>query len=521
MFTDARSTFEEGLRAFNDKWLKDLAPRFVGNAKQEADRLLEHHTRAFVLDKLLFALGWRQEANAGGPQNLLTEAYYKTANAKETTLFLDYLGYDAVKDLPLLVFESKRFGSALPSQLIKLGFSKRPRELFKSSADALSAAFKDTSWLKGDWKKHLKQLTKYYYSILDEHKQAPGVMAIGNGEWLVIIRNPERVFNGQCTADDFLVIEPEEKEHIGAAYLRRLKEIYDLIAFDRLCLTARGVPPELIPSQIRIAQQVELMRGVRVGYSNLPKLKSDIHPRLEIEPVAFVRISTSPWILVELPAAGHELPHVADQLPVHLAKVLDHSNNLVTRIGQRLAMPPTLVSLAQHYADGNSFSTRAGVSGEDTMKPGIQGFVLVTGTESHFIRANPRVLHCPKHVWANCDPVVDGQHPPDRALSNPSVLNIKAFFPDGWAHHCAAGVTHNSKLTPHDKNLLRDFGRRSSEDGSPFCEIFDFEQMLCCQTCVFFEVCEKSKLFRLPCMAVAAPAAAPIGGAVAAAAAKF
>ncbi len=521
MFTDARSTFEEGLRVFNDQWLKELNPRFAGKAPEKTKRLLEHHTRAFVLDKLLFALGWRQEANAGGQQNLLTEAFYKTANADETTVFLDYLGFDAVKDLPLLIFEAKRFGSVLPSQLIKLGLSKKPRELFKSSADALSAAFKNPSWLKGHWKEHHEQLTKYYNSVVNEHKQAPGVMGLGNGEWLVIIRNPERAFTGKCTADDFLVIEPEEHEPIGQAYLRQLKDIYDLIAFERLCRTARGVPPELIPTQIRSAKHVELMRGVRVGYRSMPKLKADIHPYLDIEPVAFVRIPTSPWILVELPVAGHELPHIADQLPGHLARVEAHSNDLVTRISQQLAVHPTVVGLAQHYGDGNSFSTRAGFSSEDSVKAGIQTYVLATGTEAHFIRAVPRVLNCPRHVWTNCHPVIDGRHPSDRALANPSVLNTKAFFPDGWAHHCAAGVTYNSKSAPHDKNLLRDFGRRSSEDGSPFCEIFDFEQMLCCQTCVFIEVCEKSKLFRLPCMVVAAPAIAPVGGSVAAAAAPL
>lgn len=500
MFTDARSTFEEGLRAFNDKWRKDLAPRFAGQGTRETERLLEHHARAFVLDKLLFALGWRQEANAGGQQNLLTEAYYKSASGKETTLFLDYLGYEANKDLPLLVFESKRFGSTLPSQLIKLGFNKRPKVTFKSSADALSAAFKEPSWLKGEWKEHHKQMEKYYHSIVKAHKQPPGIMAIGNGEWLVIIRNPERVLTKQCTADDFFVIEPESDEPIGAAYLRQLKAIYDLLAFEHLCRSARGVNPESIPSAIGTATRVELMRGVRVGYSNSPKLRGEIHPRFEIEPVAFIRSPTSPWVLVELTAGGDDLPHVVDQLPAHLAKVQTHSDSLVTQIQAHLGVRLTPVSIRQHYADGNSFATRTGVSNENTVKAGLQGYVLVTGTESHFIRAAPRVLNCQKHVWANCDPITDGRHPTDRALASPSVLNIKAFFPDGLDHHCAAGVTYRSKQAPHDTNRPHDFGRRSSADGEPFCEIFDFEQMLCCQTCVFFEVCEQSKLFKLPCM---------------------
>jgi hypothetical protein len=33
----------------------------------------------------------------------------------------------------------------------------------------------------------------------------------------------------------------------------------------------------------------------------------------------------------------------------------------------------------------------------------------------------------------------------------------------------------------------------------PFCEIFSFEEYLCCRVCAFEEVCTKAPAFRLPC----------------------
>lgn len=505
MVGDAKSIFEGGLAAFHGQWIPTLEARFKGQSTKATDRLLEHHTRAFVLDKLLYALGWSQQANGGGHQNLLTEAFYDSAKPQEATLYLDYLGRDVANDLPLLVFESKRFKAVTPAQLIEVGAARRPKRRFASAAAALVDAFKDASWVKGEWAEHVKQLREYFNAVKKAHGYPPSVMAIGNGDWLVILRDPARAFAGTASATDFLVIAPDAQDKIGDAYVRQFKEIYDLLAFERLSRVAKGVPPELIPTGIRTATEVMIMRGVRVGYSKFPKLNAALHPRFEIEPVAFVRTPTSPWVLVELNADTHELPHVHAQLPDHLNAVHDHSEQLLARIAQRLAVAPTPLTITQHYADSHSFMTRTGTTAEGIVKPEMLGYLLVTGTESHFIRAEPRIVNCPRHSWTSCHPVNDGRHP-DKPLAHPSVSMPKAFFPDGRVHHCAAGVTFGAKRMPIDKNLPADFGMRSGNDGEPFCEIFDFEQMLCCQTCVFLEVCSASRLFKLPCLAAQVPA---------------
>jgi len=303
------------------------------------------------------------------------------------------------------------------------------------------------------------------------------------------------------TSDCFDVFEPEDGDtQIGDVYIRNFNAIFNSLAFEVVTKEASGVPPELIPSGIRIATNVEIMRGVRVGYSSVPKLKAAIRPQIEIEPIVFIRSPPDSWILVELPIEGIDMPHVTKFLAEHLTEVEKRSNQLVERICAKLLSVPTEISIQKHYGDAQSFATRPGVVAEGTLKAGIEGYVLVTGTATHFILHLPRILNCPKHVWGNCDPVKDGRHPLVGGLSAPSYMGTKAFFVEGRDHHCAAAITHGMKSVKYDKLRTLDFGQRSSEDGEPFCEIFNFEEMLCCQTCVFFDVCAQSRLFKLPCM---------------------
>jgi len=506
MVTNARTVFFEGIKAFNEKLLKELSGRLFTDSrvpKAVQDELLEHHTRVFVLDKLLFALGWKLEGGAGAASNMVTEAFLKSAQKKESILFLDYLGYEGNTDVPLLVFEAKRFAAIPPKQLLEIGRSNTQQGQFASTREALCAAFKDPSWLQGEWHEHVDQLTRYYKAVLKQYKRPPAVMAIGNGEWLVVLKEPEATFNGKGTAASFLVFESENRETspaIGAVYQEYFKEIYEALAFINLCKTTTGMPPELIPNAVKTAKQVKIMRGVRLGYSGVPRLKSSIYPLIEVEPVAFVRGASGPWILIEITADGINMPHDLSGLKNHLAEVQNRSDQLLARLKQNLQFEPIEVSIVDHYADTDSFSSRCGVTSEGIWEPGMDSYLLVTGSFSHFILPEPQIPNCPKHFWKNCDPGIDGRHPQTGGLSNPSFVGTKAFFGEGTSHHCAAGSTHGNKLMPHDKLRTTDFGHRSSEDGEHFCEIFDFEQMLCCQTCVYVEVCSQSKLFKLPCI---------------------
>jgi len=136
-------------------------------------------------------------------------------------------------------------------------------------------------------------------------------------------------FSGKAKADCFRVFEPQSAEQIGAVYLRNFKEIYDVLAYENLCRLAKPVPPEWIPVEIRIAPSVELMRGLRLGYTSTRMLRFSVQPTIEVEPVAFVRIPPlGTWIVVESDAEGEHLPHEktgSTSLEAHIDRIEGHS----------------------------------------------------------------------------------------------------------------------------------------------------------------------------------------------------
>lgn len=102
--------FTRAVEDFHGVTVPQLRGKFLANS--DVNTLLEHHARAFVLDELLDSTGWTTRPAGGDQLNLLTEAYFKNGYLKTRTLFLDYLGVDRLVNLPLLVFEAKRFGAA-------------------------------------------------------------------------------------------------------------------------------------------------------------------------------------------------------------------------------------------------------------------------------------------------------------------------------------------------------------------------------------------------------------------------
>jgi hypothetical protein len=505
----ARNGFDRGVRRFNEYIRPQLREKFLqtsGGLESEVHRLLEHHARAFVLDQLLASLGWTVGQSAVADEtNVLTEAFFKAASSDKVTNYLDYLGFDKSVTLPLMVFEAKRLGSAQPSFLRNLAASAQPAQTFHRTEDALAAAVGAPKWLKGEWLEHLQQLERYYRGVIKKFKQAPTVMAIGNGEWLVIILKPEVVFDGSPTADCFRVIEMDQLLPPGTAYLTAYEEIHQHLAHDRLAPAASFLAPESIPMAIRESNSVELMRGLRVGYtSTQTSVRKGPRPHLDVSPLVFLRLPAGAWVAVGLDVDGETMPHEgngATQLGHHLQAVQTASDHLVARVRGLLKVAPVEVELSTHYRDGHSFASRPGVMRENPgLDTGTRAYLLVTGRQSHFLLPKPRVADCPYHRWSDCDPHAVGRHPPAAALAAPSYVGARAFFPDGRLHHCAAGVTHNMKSAQVNSGMQTAFGIRSAAEGGPFCELFDFESMLCCQTCVFFDVCAQAQAFKLPCM---------------------
>lgn len=505
----ARNRFTRAVVDFHDNTVPLLRQKFLH--QNNINALLEHHARAFILDELLDSTGWTTRPAGGDHLNLLSEAYFKKGYLKKHTLFFDYLGVDRQVNLPLLVFEAKRFGAAGPISLVDL-YERKTAAKASSAKKAkvkaplekvLPLAMKLPAWVKGEWRDHLKQLKKYVVAAKNKFNRPPAVMAVGNGEWLLVIRDPERVFAGKTDARSFLVVE-EPGLPPGEAYRKHFDAIHEALAYERLAPAAPYLYPEAIPPQLLGAKNVEIMRGVYLGYTSTrtPQRKG-IRPHIDVTPMVFVRVAPQPWLSIRTEADGKTMPHEGKGsalLEAHLAEMETASTELVQRVAQKFTHAPTEIDVVAHGLDAAALVTRPFVQRESPVaETATQSFVIVTGTRSHFLLARPRLTTCPFHEWASCTSLVVGQYPSGGPVAAPSYSGDRAFFPNGRSHHCAADVTYRIKSVQRFSPTVTGAGARTPAD-EVFCKIFDFESMLCCQTCVFFDVCGAAQTFQLPCM---------------------
>lgn len=500
--------FTRAVDDFHGETVKQLRGKFL--AEGDVNALLEHHARAFILDELLDSTGWTTRPAGGDHLNLLTEAYFKKGYLKTRTLYLDYLGVDRLVNLPLLVFEAKRFGAAGPRVLVELYAQKtaarassgRKGKVMSSPEQVMAAAMKLPTWVTGEWREHIKQLKKYVTATKKKFNRPPAVMAIGNGEWLVIIRDPERVFSGQGDAGSVVMIE-EPGLRPGDAYRMHFERIHRAIAYERLAPAALYLSPESIPPELLQSKNVEFLRGVYLGYtSTRTPQRRGVRPHIDVSPMVFVRVAPQPWLGIRTEADGKTMPHEgkgASALKVHLAEMESASAELVDRVTRKFAHAPTEIDLVAYGQDAQALAARPFVMREAPIaEASTRSFVILTGKKSHFLLPKPRVK-CPYHEWSKCESQAVGQYPSRGPLVAPSFAGDRAFFPNGRVHHCAADVTYRTKAQQLLAPTATGSGERSLAE-EVFCKIFDFESMLCCQTCVFFEVCKAAPRFKLPCM---------------------
>ena len=500
-----------------DEFYRVTVPQLRAKFLPPADRLddlLEHHARAYILDELLASMGYTTRPTGGDFINLLTEAFIRGDHTKPHTLFLDYLGMDGLANLPLLVFEAKRFGLAGPGTLVAAFERKLASRVSKPSGgkldtslpEALAAAFRRPASVTEEWSDHIKQLKKYYKAIVKKFGQPPAVMAIGNGEWLVMIHNPKEVFTGTPSAACFWVLD--EPGQPGEAYRRHYDEIHAALAYERLAPQSPYLFPESLPHSLRQAPTVELTRGLHLGYTTEPPTpqRPGLRPRIDIRPLVFVRSPGQPWLAVGLLDDGFTLPHEnkgSEILERHLGEVITASDGLIARVKAQLAHAPTEIDLVTISKEAAAAGRP--LVGREPNLPGssTQSFVLLTGTRAHFLQAQPHIASCPYHEWSQCSDYAVGRHPPGAPISAATYSGQRAFFPNGRHHHCAADATYRVKA---DLQFLPSLSATDTASiaGAVFCKIFDFESMLCCQTCVFLSVCAAAQTFRVPC-----PRAAP------------
>jgi len=154
--------------------------------------------------------------------------------------------------------------------------------------------------------------------------------------------------------------------------------------------------------------------------------------------------------------------------------------------------------LESHYTDTDAFETLRGVTviRRGIPSPKSQEFLVVTGDNTHYLLGEPTVPNCPYHDWVRS--MNDGYEAGNAAINKRST-SPRSFFFSGEPHHCAhrdVAAAKASQITPANRESC---GLRSGKVLEAFCEIWRFEEHLCCRVCAFQEVCTKAQAFNLPC----------------------
>lgn len=457
---------------FRDR-IADIRNQYAGQPEADIlDQSLEAHVRVYVVNALLNALNWRLDKSPrDGLPNLFPEAPVRSGQSG-TIRFLDYLGLERQSDNPLLIVETKRPSAILP-----------PKEPTYSEIITKGLAGEN---LSSEWNKWLRDLRDYVRSIHAPRQKIPTRVAITNGKWLILFLDPSDAFLeiGRLNPNRILVFENEDDIEGRFSELFRELEYHQILG--------KTPPLRLGELNFHISQEVVdyVMHGLRLHYIEQRGIYQ-MSPILKVAPELFIHSRYGGWLRVENPPKEYEIPHEGNLLPQHLNQVEQSGKNLLAEVNRHLGLSLQPQPLRKHYEDAEGFAFFPGVA-----ECGPNDYLIITGDRTHYLLPNPSVSNCPYHDWTAC------YH--EGIASNPGPIMLRSitprsFFHSGEQHHCAHSRVSNSKssqITPINRSRC---GPRSGEDGQAFCEIWSFEQHLCCRTCAFEEVCTKATVFQLPC----------------------
>ena len=461
--------------------IKSIRLEYTDTPSKYIDSSLEHHVREYVVNAVLAALNWRADRN---PQhalpNLIPEAPLQSQQTGRIRR-LDYLGLEKDTNTPLLIVETKRPSAKLPD----------PITLIHSPPATLTHSETIVRGLQGqhlgsEWNKWLIDIKDYVCSVHEKTQNVPRRVVITNGDWLVLFLDPSDSFLETGAINSATVLVFTDSSDIEARY----SELFNDLEFESVLGKTRPLALGELAFHIEGTALDRVMHGLRLRYIEQPGIFNP-KPILKVAPMLFLRSKFGNWLHVENPPAEFEIPHAVDELQEHLENLGSAGRDLLSEVNCRLSIALQPSPLSRHYDDEDTFNALHGI-----VECSNDEYKIVTGDETHYIRKSPSIQKCPYHDWSTCNVqhVATGSAPIFKQSIAP-----RSFFVSGDLHHCAHKDVSSAKEAEIKLTNRKRCGQRSGRDGDAFCEIWRFEQHLCCRTCVFEEVCTKADVFKLPC----------------------
>ncbi len=454
--------------------LSNLRSQYTGRPEEEVlNELLEVHARTYYVNAFLAALNWRLDKKpTDGLPNLVPEVPVRSVE-KGSIRFLDYLGFESETDRPLLIVETKRPRASLPR-------APTPAATY---SEILSRGLAGDG-LIGEWNEWLDTLRDYVRSIYKKSQEVPRRVVITNGNWLILFLDPADAFLEGGEREPSRIVVFQDRSDIEG----RFTEVFRHLEHQQVL----GEAPPLTPGELPFhAQEVDrAMHGLRLRYVEVTGIYQS-NPVIKVAPVIWLRTRYGAWLRVESPPREYELARGDAELRAHLSEVQQAAQKLLVEVNKRLDTSLQAYPLTRHYEDEDAFAALSGVREQNSDE-----FLLVTGDKTHYLLPDPSVPSCPYHDWQVCQS--DGVSSNPEPLVVPSV-DPRSFFASGALHHCAHRDVSTAKASQITATNRARCGPRSGAEGQAFCEIWRFEQHLCCRTCAYEEVCTKAPVFRLPC----------------------
>lgn len=425
----------------------------VGFVGEQPAPKLEHNVRRRFLDLLLNILGWKIDFN------VVEEARVRG----QETLFLDYLGVHVDERIPLMIFEAKAgdkpFVTGTTAALKRL---QKPELIALALKHIKENKTTDAPLIAG-WMKWLRQLHDYVNKLKDQSGHIVSRVAIGTEDWLVIFTDPASAFVDKIDVSTDKIVVIGAKDFLAQAH-----EIFRNLAYGEL---VQIIPRPMVPTQLSAFISANAVRRVfqalfiswrKSGFHAL----DDTYPQILVHPA--VVIERSDGVLLHLADKRHgrfDLSPSPKFLADHFEEISQKFDELLRAIFGELGQAFQMARID----DFPGFPPTPGISFQGPLflhpldRPGE--FLLATGNSQHFILERPNVAACLGHDWASCR---DAGHPAAFHVETSS-YELKSFFESEMEHHCAHSTIHNRRVSR--------------------CHIKPFEDYLCCQACIFTDLC--------------------------------
>jgi len=453
---------------------------YVGKSpdvENERDQLLEAHVRVFI-DGLLASLNWQTGVETTGNTNLVPEAPIYSAE-RSRVRFLDYLGFEAGEPKrSLLIVEAKRPSSCLPRTRASGAAPEPP-------INALISGLGGAEMIE-DWSSWLKTARDYVSSAAKIADYPPRRMAITNGDWMIVFTDPDQTFYQNRPDPGTIRVFVNRNE-----VLRNYADVFALLEHQQVLGSVAPLAVEELAFYATAADIDRVLHGLRLMY----QVDHDFYaavPNIKVMPVIHLRTRRGVWLVVEERGAGEVVPQSPEHLTDHYGRISSMALGLLAKVHSVLGFTLAPTELAEHYHESEPADYPVGLLGiRRVLGTTPEEYVIATGKNRHYFTLTPTVAACPHHGIDESERTplgVPGQN-----------MEPRAFFILGQDQRCCHTGVHRAKRTLLQPDNRDRSGPRSNGDMHSFCEIFPFEEYLCCRVCVFEEVCTSASVFILPC----------------------